>query len=173
MSLLADIVAGINVSMHVKLLAGYLVGGLLVLGMAVLTLVVISSMNNQVEDLTRLQNQVESAGTKKNLVTSQLHFRALALLNNDDSQNAEIEKAKQDFSEELARAELKSPAEKGEFFQRIREANVRFAAAGAKVLEQYQLGNLDEALRLHLEEERPRSEEAGELLSKLVADANS
>ena len=47
--LLADVVAGIGVGIHVKLLSGYLVGALLVLGMAVLTLVVISSMNHQGE----------------------------------------------------------------------------------------------------------------------------
>ena len=45
-NLLADLVAGISVGVHVKLLSGYLVGALLVLVMAVLTLVVISSMNH-------------------------------------------------------------------------------------------------------------------------------
>ena len=66
LSLLADLVAGIKVGVHVKLLSGYFVGASLVLGMAILTLVVISSMNHQVSELTRLQKQVESATTKTN-----------------------------------------------------------------------------------------------------------
>ena len=163
-SRLADMVAAIKVGVHVKLLSGYLIGALLLLGMAILTLVVISSMNNQVEELTQLQDQVESAGKKNNLMTSQLHFRALALLTNNDAKNVKVEQAKQAFSEELAIAELKSPPGKAEFFQRIREINTRFSAAGQKVLAQYQLGNLDEALRLHLEEEREVAIEAEQLL---------
>ena len=171
-SRLADMVAAIKVGVHVKLLSGYLIGALLLLGMAILTLVVISSMNNQVEELTQLQDQVESAGKKNNLMTSQLHFRALALLTNNDAKNVKVEQAKQAFSEELAIAELKSPPGKAEFFQRIREINTRFSAAGQKVLAQYQLGNLDEALRLHLEEEREVAIEAEQLLGELVAEAN-
>ena len=171
MSRLADAVAGIKVGVHVKLLAGYLVGALLVLGMAVLTLIVISSMNRQVEELTRLQKQVESATRKNNYITSQLHLRALALLTNDDAQFAKIAELKRRFSEELALAESKSPAEKGEFFQRIRSENDRFSTAGAKVLAQS--GNPGAAVRVHLEEERPVSVEVEQLLGELVADANA
>ena len=167
---MADIVARINVSVHLKLLSGYLLGAMLVLGMAVLTLVVISSMNNQVEELTRLQKQVASATKKNNLVTSQLHFRTLALLFEDEAQYAKISEAKTMFSEELARAEAKSPPAKAEFFQRLRDANDRFATAGSRLLAQS--SNPEEAMRIHLEEERPISVELMELLDELVADTN-
>ena len=172
LSWLADMVAAIKVGVHVKLLSGYLIGALLLLGMAIFTLVVISSMNNQVDELTQLQDQVEAAGKKNNLLTSQLHFRALALLTKNDAKNVKVEQAKQAYSEVLAIAELKSPPGKAEFFRQIREINGRFTAAGQKVLAQYQLGNFDEALRLHIEEEREVAIEAEQLLGQLVAEAN-
>ena len=146
-------------------------GALLVLGMAILTLVVISSMNHQVSELTRLQNQVESANKKNNLVTSQLHSMVLGLLTNNDSEFAKSAEAKRRFSEVLALAESKSPEDKAVFFQRIRDANDRFVTAGAKVLAQS--GNPEEAIRIHLEEERPLSVEVQQLLAELVADANT
>lgn len=88
--LMADLVAGIGVGVHVKLLSGYMFGALLVLGMSVLTLVVISNMNHQVEELTQLQEQVASASRKNIYITSQLHNRALSLLTNDEAFYASI-----------------------------------------------------------------------------------
>ena len=43
---LADAVARVSVGVHTKLLAGYLVGALLLLGMAALTVVVIARMSD-------------------------------------------------------------------------------------------------------------------------------
>ena len=125
----------------------------------------------QVEELTRLQNQVEGANTKSNFITVQLHSRALSLLTNDEVYYADIAEAKRKFSEKLALVEAKSPPDKTEFFQRLRQANDRFAIAGDKVLAQ--AGNTDEAIRLHLEEERITSVEVEQLLAELVADANT
>ena len=139
--------------------------------MAILTLVVISNMNHQVSELTRLQNQIESAKKKTILVTSQLHFMALALLTNDDAHYARLAEDRREFSEVLALAESKSPGEKAEFFQQFREANDRFATAGAKVLAQS--GNPEEATRIHIEEERPISVEVEQLLADLVNDAKT
>ena len=171
LSLLADVVAGIKVGVLVKLLTGYVAVALLVLGMAALTLVVISSMNNQVSELTRLQKQVQSAIRKNNLVTAQLHFMALVLLTGDEAQYTKIAEAERGFSEELALAEAKSGEGKSEFFSRLRNANDRFSAAGARVLAQS--GDPDEAIRIHLDEEWPLSVELGELLAELVASANT
>ena len=171
LSFLADLVAGIRVSVHVKLLSGYFVGALLVLGMAILTVVVISNMNHQVSELSRFQNQVQSAAKKQNLVSSQLHSMALALLTGDESEFARSEEAKRRFSEVLVLAESKSTGEQAESFQNIREANDRFVAAGTKGLAQS--GNPEEAIRIHVEEERPLSAEVQRLLTVLAEDANA
>jgi hypothetical protein len=52
---LVDLVAAIKVSVHTKLLAGFLVGVLLLLGMAVLSQVIIGRMSERVGVLMRLQ----------------------------------------------------------------------------------------------------------------------
>ena len=171
LSFLADVVAGIRVSVHVKLLSGYFVGASLVLGMAILIVVVISNMNHQVSELSRFQNQVQSAAKKQNLVSSQLHSMALALLTGDESEFARSEEAKRRFSEVLVLAESKSTGEQAESFQNIREANDRFVAAGTKGLAQS--GNPEEAIRIHVEEERPLSVEVQRLLTVLAEDANA
>ena len=173
LGLLADMVARIRVSMHLKLLSGYLAGAFLVLGMAILTLIVISNMTHQVDELTRLQNQVEAAGKKNNLLTSLLHFRTLGLLTDDPSHNDRIEEAKVQFAEELAIAESNSPPSKDEFFQQLRVAKAGLVEAGTRVMASYQAGDLDEAVRIHLEDERLRSGEAEQLLNGLVAEANA
>ena len=173
LGLLADMVARIRVSMHLKLLSGYLAGAFLVLGMAIMTLIVISNMTHQVDELTRLQNQVEAAGKKKNLLTSLLHFRTLGLLTDDPSHNDRIEEAKVQFAEELAIAESNSPPSKDEFFQQLRVAKAGLVEAGTRVMASYQAGDLDEAVRIHPEDERLRSGEAEQLLNGLVAEANA
>lgn len=162
-----------RVSMHLKLLSGYLAGAFLVLGMAIMTLIVISNMTHQVDELTRLQNQVEAAGKKKNLLTSLLHFRTLGLLTDDPSHNDRIEEAKVQFAEELAIAESNSPPSKDEFFQQLRVAKAGLVEAGTRVMASYQAGDLDEAVRIHPEDERLRSGEAEQLLNGLVAEANA
>ena len=58
---LVDLAAGINVGVHVKLLSGFLVGALLLLGMGILSLVVINRMSQRVDDLTQLQERVDLA----------------------------------------------------------------------------------------------------------------
>ncbi len=52
---LVNAVARVRASVHTKLLMGFLVGALLLLGMAVLSLVVINRMDQRVDALTRLQ----------------------------------------------------------------------------------------------------------------------
>ena len=130
MSRMADVVARLGVGVHVKMLTGYLSVALLLLVMAVLTLIVISRMSHQVEELTRLQGQLDKARLKTNLITAQLEYRALAFLTDDPSQNAKIDVAKQDFVAAINAAEVDSTGEKAEFFRRVRDTSESFDAVG-------------------------------------------
>lgn len=67
--------------------------------------------------------------------------------------------------------EAESSPDKAEFFKRLREANDRFAIAGDKVLAQ--AGNPEEAIRIHLSEERTASLEIAQILAQFVADSNT
>ncbi|MBI2887808.1 MAG: HAMP domain-containing protein [Chloroflexi bacterium] len=168
---LVDLVAGIQASVHTKLLAGFLLGAVLLLGMAMLSLVVIGRMSQRVGDLNRYQEKVDRARQMEYLVTAQSHFRAMALLTRDDANNDKIAGAKQGFANHLDTVERLSPETPGDFFQRVREADGRFAASSARVLGLYQGRNDAEAMRLHLSEEHPVSHELEAAMRELERDA--
>jgi hypothetical protein len=107
-------VARNRASVHTKLLAGFLIGALLLLGMAVLSLVVINRMGQQIEELARLQENMDHARRMEYLITAQSHFRAMALLTNQGFYNDSIALAKMEFLERLDEVEstgqLEDPA---------------------------------------------------------------
>ena len=168
---LVDAVAGIQVSVHVKLLAGFLLGALLLLGMAVLSLVVIDRMSQRVGVLTRVQEKVDRSRQMEYAVTAQSHFRAMALLTNDDANNRKIADAKQTFLEHLDAVEQLSPPEQRGFFGRVRQADAQFAAASERVLGLHRAGNNEAALQLHLSEEHPVSHTLEAAMQELQAGA--
>ena len=95
---LVDVAARIRASVHVKLLSGFLVGALLLVALAVLSLVVIGRMNERVQDIDRLQVATSRAQQMLYAVTAQSHYRAMALLTQDPKYNASIAEAKSTFA---------------------------------------------------------------------------
>ena len=81
---LVDWVAGIRATVHTKLLAGFLLISLLLLSMGLLSVVVLSRLNDQVDTLNTLNRQASQARDMIYEVTSQSHFRAMALLKLND-----------------------------------------------------------------------------------------
>ncbi|MDQ6721366.1 MAG: HAMP domain-containing protein [Candidatus Dormibacteraeota bacterium] len=167
---LVDGIAGIKASVHTKLLAGFLTGALLVLGMGVLSLVVIERMSQRVGELNRLENKVDLARQMEYEVTAQSHFRAMVLLTKDSTNNDKIANAKQQFAANLDSIQkLSSPGDRprSAFFAKVRDHNAQFAASSDKVLALYQqalavppsqqLALLQKALDVHLKEEHPIS----------------
>lgn len=168
---LVDLVARIPASVHAKLLSGFLVGALLLLGMALLSMVVIDRMSARVEELTRLQDDMDLARRMEYLITAQSHFRAMALLTNDDGNNTKIALAKEEFLEKLDLMGGAGQPENAELFNRAREANDRFSQASAKVLDLYEEGKIDEGLALHIADEHKISHEIELDMRELQADA--
>src|SRR5438067_155114 len=147
---LVDAVAAIPVSVHAKLLSGFLAGALLLLAMGLLSLVILDRMSQRVEDLALLQEKVDRSRQMEYLVTAQSHYRAMALLTRDDSNNDKIANAKKEFVEHLNAVERMSSPAQGDFFRLVRGANDRFAASSQKVLDLYRAGNIDGAMAVHL-----------------------
>jgi signal transduction histidine kinase len=170
---LVNFVARIRASVHTKLLSGFLIGALLLLGMAVLSLVVINRMGQQIEELERLQDNMDHVRRMEYLITAQSHFRAMALLTNQGFYNDNIALAKMEFLEHLNEVEDTSSPEKAEFFSQVREANNRFATSSARVLELYESGEIDEALDRHINEEHEVSHEIEDAMRTLQAEASS
>ena len=154
---LVYIVARAKASVHTKLLSGFLLGALLLLGMGIMSLMVINRMSDRVSDLTTLQQKVDWSRRMEYQVTAQSHFRAMALLTGDNSNNDKIAAAKNVFLEGLNTVESMSGSDSGDFFRQVREANDRFTASSAGVLQVYLNGNVQDALKLHLDQEHPIS----------------
>jgi signal transduction histidine kinase len=170
-----DLVARIPISVHMKLFIGFLAGSLLILAMAGLNLIVIEQMNQKVNERSYLQESLDRARQMDHLVTSQSHYRAMALLTPAEFWNDEITLAKMEFSEHLARLEaLKEANHQGrdKSFGGITEINERYAQSSERVLGLYQSGDLDGALKLHIDEEHLISHELEGAMREVIADAN-
>lgn len=164
---LVDAVARIKASVHAKLLAGFLVGAFLILVMGLLNLLILGHMADRVTELTRLQEKVDWARRMEYQVTAQSHYRAMALLTRDDSNNDKIATAKATFQDGLDAVQRLSRPEQLGFYDRVREANDRFATSSARALALYQAGDISEALRVHLSEEHPISHELEDQMRQL------
>jgi hypothetical protein len=75
-----DAAARLRWSIHRKLLAGFLTGALLLVGMAILSLVVIGQMNQRMNVVIAQAQKVDLAQQMLYDVTAQSHYRAMALL---------------------------------------------------------------------------------------------
>jgi signal transduction histidine kinase len=166
-----DAVARINIGIHRKLLAGFLAGALLLVGMAVLSLVVIGRMNERVSDLDRLQEKTSRAQQMLYAVTAQSHYRAMALLTHDAKYNTQIADAKKTFSDLLDEMAQADPSDAA-LLQTLRTANDTYTAASARVLALYQAGDFDGATNLHLRDEHRISHVLEGSLSTLIGSAN-
>jgi len=85
-------------------------------------------MGQRVDELDRLQEKVDRSRQMQYSVTAQSHYRAMALLTRDDSNNDKIATAKKEFVDHLNTLVRLSPPEQQEFLSRVREADGRFAS---------------------------------------------
>jgi len=168
-----DAVARINFSVHRKLLFGFLIGALLLVGMAMLSLVVIGRMSERVAELDRLQGKASRAQQMLYLVTAQSHYRAMALLTKNETHdyNADIAVAKGKFIDLLDAMEKADPADSG-LFGDVRAANAAFGISSAKVLALYEAGDYAEAQRIHIAEEHKQSHVLEGQLVPFIASAD-
>jgi len=170
---LVNLVARLNTSVHMKLLAGFLFGALLLLGMGVLSLVVIGRMSDRVRQLERLEQRADWSNQMIYAVTSQSHFRAMALLTRDESNNVKIAAAKQTFVELVDKSQAAAGPDKATLFAQMRNANDRYAQAGETILGLYRAGDIDGAMRAHLALEHPISHELETATRELIASVDS
>jgi signal transduction histidine kinase len=165
-----DAVARIDLSVHRKLLFGFLVGAVLLVGMATLSLLVIGRMSGRVAELDRLQTRASQAQQMLYLITVQSHYLAMALLTKDTTMDQQIVEAKNQFTDLLARMEHADPAD-ATLFQGLRDANATFAASSARVVALNEAGDYAEAQRLHVAESEMQSHELELRLLSFVTSA--
>jgi class 3 adenylate cyclase/CHASE3 domain sensor protein len=164
-----DWIAKIRATVHTKLLAGFLVIAVLMLGMGVMSIFVIGRMNDQAHQLVRLQRLSDLSRQGIYDVTAQSHYRAMALITKVGSYNDKIVLAKQDFSARLDDIEAIGEPGVQDVVDQLREIDQRYDAASAQVLALYNAGDLDAALDLHISAEHEISHELEDTLNALIA----
>jgi signal transduction histidine kinase len=167
-----DAVARIPASVHRKLLFGFLGGAVLLVGMALLSLVIIERMNDRVGQLDGLQDKSQRAQQMLYLITAQSHYRAMALLTQEDSYNKQIADAKATFVDLLDQMAQDDPSE-APFFAEVRSANDDFAASSAEVLALYEAGDIPAARDLHIAEEHTASHVIEAQMRTLIDEAGT
>jgi len=167
-----DWVAGIRATVHTKLLAGFLLIALLLLSMGALSIIVLGRLNQQVETLTALNRQASQARDMIYEVTSQSHYRAMALLQlQDDSWTPKIYAAKDLFSGNLADMRTTGAPSETPLLNDIDSENVRYAASSESVTGLFEAGRYKDALALHIDQEHAISHELEASLNTLITDS--
>jgi signal transduction histidine kinase len=169
---LVEAVARVKAGVHRKLLFGFLIGAVLLVAMALLSLLVIRQMNNRMIELDEAQVKAGRAQEMLYAVTAQSHYRAMALLLPDLAAryNGQVEDAKATFAQlldELHRAEPENAA----FYEEVRTVNEEYRLSGQKVLALIDQGRIDEAAEVHLSEEHPTSHTLETSMKTLIAMA--
>ena len=170
---LMDAVARVRASVHTKLLAGFLVGALLLLGMGILSMVVLNRMSGQVEELTALQERNDRSRQMIYLVTAQSHFRAMALLTSDDIWNNKVADAKTAFVAHIDASSADPRTGQQAEFAAITVINDHYAASGEGVRALYESGSFDGALGLHITEEHDISHELEDVLNEVINESTA
>jgi class 3 adenylate cyclase len=168
---LVDWVARIRASVHMKLLAGFLLIALLLLSMGVLSIVVVNRINDQVDRLTALSHQTDQAREMIYAVTAQSHYRAMALLTHDPSYVDKIYAAKDTFAADLTDMRTHAIPSQPELFDQLAQTNDLFTASSDEVTKLYDERHVREALELHIAEEHTISHALEDSLNVLIADS--
>lgn len=169
---MVDWVARLPATVHVKLLVGYLTIAVLLLALGVFSIGVLNAVDGQVDMLTTLHAQSDSARQMIYKVTSQSHFRAMALLTQVDAWDDKIYVAKGDFVSGLTAVRAMGVSPSDASLDELEVVNTRFEAESQIVSEMYYSGNLERAEDLHLQVEHETSHELEDKLNTLIADSN-
>ncbi len=167
-----DWVARREASVHVKLLAGFMLIAVLLLALGMFSIAVLGRVDRQVETLTALHDQTELAQDMIYAVTAQSHFRVMSLITQLDSWDAKIYKAKDGFDENLATVRAMSVPAQPIFFDAMEVSNRRFESESMAVSELVYADEIDRALNLHIQVEHETSHELEDQLNGLIAESD-
>jgi methyl-accepting chemotaxis protein len=166
-----DWVARRNTSVHIKLLAGFMLIAVLLLALGLFSIAVLGRVDRQVETLTALHEQTELAQDMIYGVTAQSHFRAMSLITQIDSWDAKIYKAKEKFDDNLIAVRAIGIPAQPAFFDEMEANNSRFESESIAVSDLVRANAIDEAFELHIQVEHETSHELEGQLNQLIADS--
>ena len=165
-----NFVAGIQARLETKLLAGFLGVSVLMLVLGVVSLFVVYRMDSQVDRISTLADQRGRAQAMLYSITSQSHFRTMALLTLEPVWGEKIVAAKQEFSTLLAETEANAVSDREGFFDELSAIDQRYAVAGERVAELQGANDIEAALQAHIQSEHEISHEMEDLLNEFIRD---
>jgi class 3 adenylate cyclase/HAMP domain-containing protein len=156
---LVQFVARRRMSLHAKLLLGFLAIVLLVMGTSALGLVLVQRASAQAGKIAGLTDRIIAAARMEYAITAGMHYRAMHLLTLDAANDQKLVKSRQDFAKIQGALEATADAREAEVFRKIQDSNLRYGVAGQKVDALAHSTQTPEAMTVHLEEEHPISHE--------------
>jgi class 3 adenylate cyclase/CHASE3 domain sensor protein len=168
-----DAVARSRAKVHTKLLAGFLLIALLLLSMGVVCVVVLERIDSQVVKLTALSNQVNQARQMIYGVTAQSHYRAMALLTNDQAYTDKIYAAKDEFDANLAEIQTYAVPAQSDFFYDLSVANEAYRTSSDEVTQLDVDGRQHAALLAHINKEHTQSHVLEGQLNALISQSQA
>jgi class 3 adenylate cyclase/HAMP domain-containing protein len=166
-----DRVARVRATVHAKLLTGFLLIALLLLSMGVLSIVVLSRINNQVDTLNALSEQTNRARDMIYEVTAQSHYRAMSFLDHDPKYVTNLYHEKDEFNANLDLIRMNAIPAQPDFFAKLASINESFKEASDLVTRSYDEKRVDEATKLHIDTEHPLSHDLEDRLNVLILDS--
>ena len=169
LGVLVRAVARVRASVHVKLLAAFLLITLLFIAMGVVSLRTVMSTSRQTTLLDQAHERVSWSRQIEHALAMQMHFTAMALIARDDETVGQILRENNRFNDTLARVETAAPAEERALIQEIRGAQEEAMAVVADIANAVRDGRIAAAMRAMRAREEPLYRRIEGLVGELVA----
>jgi signal transduction histidine kinase len=161
-------VAAIKVSVHAKLVSGFLAATLLVIVMGGLSLQALTKMSEQSILLDEAHQRVEWSLQIQHALALQMNFTAMALLLRDEATVEKILRENNRFNNTLALIAKAARPEEQDVIQRIQAAQGEALTAVADIANLLRDGKADEAMSLQQSEGYPLYEQIAGLVDQVV-----
>jgi signal transduction histidine kinase len=168
LGLLVRWVAGIQASVHAKLLGAFLLVILLFIAMGALSLQTIATMSRQSVLLHHAHERVDSSRQIEHALVMQMNFIAMALLLKDEGTIANFLRENNRFNNTLAQLEDAAPPEEEQMIQRIRTAQDEILTTVADIANLIRDGKVDEAMTLQITNGYPQYQQIEGLVNQVV-----
>src|SRR5437762_8735228 len=162
-------VARVRASVHVKLLAAFLLITLLFIAMGVVSLRTVMSTSRQTTLLDQAHERVSWSRQIEHALAMQMHFTAMALIARDDETVGQILRENNRFNDTLARLETAAPPEERALIQAIRVAQDDAMATVADIANAVRDRRMADAMTALRTRQEPIYQKIETLVGSLVA----
>ena len=170
--LLVGLVSRVPVRIRTKLLTAFLTMVFLLVVLGAVGLRVLSGVNQQTEELIKLQRKIAAYRQVQHDTTSQLYGISSALLFSDDRMLAVARRQLNQFGYDVDRLQFVAPDE-AELISEFRKNYERFVAVVNQVADLVSSGKVDEARELQSKEAGPLADRLERLTNQLVNKAEA